>query len=153
ESIERTGLDPQRVAGQLVGEVHLALPVRQIAVFAPDKQTGRLNEISVPQAQTRSAEQSASPDGRSVVSLTSPTQPCIREPATLFVDEMLSARISREGGPLLVEAAALAGPLQTNQPQTDQEPWHLLVPMRVRGRLVGILALSRREDDQAYSDT
>ena len=154
ESIERTGLDPQRVAGQLVGEVHLALPVRQIAVFAPDKQSGHLNEISVPQAQTRSGDYSApSPDGRGVVSLASPMQPGMREPDTLFIDEMLSARLFREGSPLLVEVAPVFRTPQTDSARSDQESWHLLVPMRVRGRLVGILALSQREDDQAYSDT
>ncbi len=35
----------------------------------------------------------------------------------------------------------------------DLESWHLLLPMRVQNRLVAILALSRREDGQAYSDT
>ncbi len=154
ESIERTGLDPQRVAGQLIGEVHLALPVRQIAVFAPDKQSGRLNEISVPQAQTRSGDYSVpSPDGRGVVSLASPMQPGMREPGSLFIDEMLSARLFREGSPLLVEVGPVSSTLQADRAQPDQESWHLLVPMRVRGRLVGILALSQREDDQAYSDT
>jgi signal transduction histidine kinase len=151
ESIERTGLDPQRVAGRLIGEVHLALPVRQVAVFAPDKQSGRLLEVSVSQAQARPGEHN-----------------------TLFVDETLSARLFREGGPLLVEAAPMSskgaephrasgqasfmptvmpGPGQANGEQPDLESWHLLLPMRVRGRLIGVLALSRREDDQAYSDT
>ena len=92
----------------------------------------------------------------------------------LTIEESLLIHLSREARPLLVE------PLPTDKravelyqvseqketadlsrirvAQIDSVPsnlenWHLLVPMRVRGRLVGILALSRREDDQEYSDT
>ena len=36
ERIEHTGLNPQRIAGQLVSEVHLALPTPQVALFVPE---------------------------------------------------------------------------------------------------------------------
>lgn len=154
ESIERTGLDPQRVAGQLIGEVHLALPVRHVAIFAPDKQTGHLVRISVPQAYKWPGEHTAtSPESKGIVSLASPVQAGPPEQGKLFIDETLSARLFREGGPLLIEISQPSEPTQADQPQADLETWHLLIPMRVRGRLVGILALSRREDDQTYSDT
>src|SRR5579871_2846451 len=175
EGVERTGLDPQRVAGQLIGEVHLALPVRQVAVFAPHKQSGRLVEISVPKAAAKPTEYAApSPAGKSIVSLTTPAQPEVHEPGVLFVDETLSTRLFREGGPLMVEAVPMnrrsddphlvrklqnsgsmpaIAPDQPDHEQLDLESWHLLLPMRVRGRLVAILALSQREDEQSYSDT
>jgi signal transduction histidine kinase len=159
DSIERTGLDPQRVARQLISEVHLALPVYQIAVFAPDKETGHLLAIAVSHAQARPGGAiTASPTSRTVISLTAaaPQPPETPGYQKLFIDEPLSNRLYREGGPFLVEAA----PMDRNAPesyrariQQNRESWRLLVPMRVRGRLVGLLALSRREDDQAYSDT
>ncbi len=175
EGVERTGLDPERVAGQLIGEVHLALPVRQVAVFAPHQQSGRLIEISVPKDMANPEEQAApSSAGKNVVSLASPPQPGTRNPDVLFVDETLSTRLFRDGGPLRVEAIPMhrrsddphlvrklqssaslpaIGPDQPNQEQPDLESWHLLLPMRVRGRLVAILSLSQREDEQTYSDT
>ncbi|HEY7347876.1 MAG TPA: GAF domain-containing sensor histidine kinase [Ktedonobacterales bacterium] len=174
ETIERTGLDPQRIVGQLIGEVHLALPVRQVAVFVPDKTTGHLLEISVPHASARTGEPStASPSPGSAVAL-APSPQTPQPPSALFVDESLSVRLAREGGPLLVEPAptstragespqahahqgntssSITGAIQTELAPPDLDSWHLLTPMRVRGRLVGLLALSRREDDQMYSDT
>jgi signal transduction histidine kinase len=154
ESIERTGLDPQRVAGQLVGEVHLALPVRQVAVFVPDKQTGRLVEISVPQAYTRLGDYPlAVPEPKGTVSLAVPAQTGVQEHRALFIDEALSEKLFRDNGPFLVEAVRTSETSKPNRAEPDQEDWHLLVPMRVRGRLIGVLTLSQREDDQAYSDT
>lgn len=159
DSIERTGLDPQRVAGQLISEVHLALPVHQIAVFAPDKETGHLIAIAVSHAQARlGGSITSSPAARTVVALTSPASqpPETQEYQTLFIDEALSNRLYREGGPFLVEAVSRdRNALESYQAgaQQDRESWRLLVPMRVRGRLIGVLALSRREDNQAYSDT
>ncbi len=176
ESIERTGLDPQRIVGQLISEAHLALPVRQVAVFAPHKQTGRLIEITPPPAAPRPGEQAAPTSAnRGIVSLAPLPQPGAREPGVLFVDENLSTRLFRESSPLLVEAAPIsqkpddaslisklqqAGPAapigqpeQPDQERRDPERWHLLLPMRVRGRLVAILALAQREDEQSYSDT
>jgi|GEM_PF-1176186 len=179
ESIERTGLDPQRIVGQLVGEVHLALPVRQVAVFVPDQHTGRLVAVPVPQGSVKPREHAtALSQPKGAVSLMQPLQPLPQEYQVLPLDNSLSSRLSsREGGAVLVEPAlveqrmesrpaqgkeqraALSLPLsvneaaQTQSDQPDLESWHLLVPMRVRGRLVGILALSRREDEQAYSDT
>jgi signal transduction histidine kinase len=175
EGVERTGLDPQRVAGQLIGEIHLALPVRQVAVFAPHQQSGRLLEISVPKTATKPPEHAApAPAGKSVVSLADPPSIEPYEPGVLFIDETLSNRLSREGGPLMVEAVPLNrksddprlvrklqdaatapadAPDQATPEPPDLESWHLLLPMRVRGRLVAILALSHREDEQSYSDT
>jgi signal transduction histidine kinase len=175
ESVERTGLDPQRIAGQLIGEVHLALPVRRVAVFVPDKQSGRLMAVPVPQTNIKPDEQVASqPAPRSVVSLAPSAQPTTEQQSALLVDETLSTRLAREGAALLVEPASplqmaaearqssehqrpissqYPRPAEGEQEQPDLESWHLLVPMRVRGRLVGVLALSRREDDQDYSDT
>ncbi len=163
EGIERTGLNPRRIAGQLVGEVHLALPVRQVAVFAPDHPSGHLLEIRTPPARPRPAERAAeSPTLAEGVAL-APAAPPATKPRALFIDEQLSARLFREGAPLLVEPAPLPGwaaaSEQASKPQEptnappDLDSWHLLVPMRVRGRLVGALALSRREDDQDFSDT
>ncbi len=179
ESIERTGLDPLRIVGQLVGEVHLALPVRQVAVFVPDQHTGRLISLPVPQSSNKPGEHAAAlSQPKGAVALVQTPQPRPQEYTILPLDNTLYSRLSsREGGAVLVEPAPLeqrresspaqeresraaVSPLapgneasQTPGAQLDKESWHLLVPMRVRGRLVGILALSRREDDQAYSDT
>jgi signal transduction histidine kinase len=159
DRIERTGLDPQQVARQLIGEVHLALPVHQVGVFAPDKQTGYLLAVAVSRAQARPGEPLAAPPASRAVVPPPPPTPQAPEPQeqqALFIDEALSNRLFREGGSFLVEPMPMginAPELYWADDQPDYESWHLLVPMRVRGRLVGVLALSRREDDQAYSDT
>lgn len=175
ENIERTGLDPQRVAGQLISEIHMALPVRQVAVFAPDPQTGRLLAVAAPPAPPKPDEQGAAAPAPKGVVARAPSPPrAASQQEALFIDETLSARLSRDGEPLLVEpdlASIFApdpnsggkqqgalpstntGPIQTGPTAPDLDSWRLLLPMRVRGRLVALLALSRREDEQDYADT
>ncbi len=174
ETSERTGLDPLHLVGQLLGEIHLALPVRQAALFAPDKHTGRLVALPAPQT-SKPGEQAAAPPlskGDSPAGL----PPATQEQPILFIDDSVYHRLSREGRAAIVEPLPANWPIppstkvkgqRTSRPlqastgkdaqessnQPDLESWHLLVPMRVRGRLVGILALSRREDEQDYSDT
>ena len=146
ERIERTSLDPQHLAGQLVGEVHLALPVRQVAVFVPEKHTGQLVAVPVVPAGAKTEERAGGPIApRSSSPLQNAPEKLTRY-QPLFLDESASARLSRTGVPFLV--APESGSLDL-----EREYWHLLIPMRVHGRLVGVLALSRREDDQDYSDT
>jgi signal transduction histidine kinase len=154
-SIERTGLDPQRLAGQLVGEVHLALPVRQVIVFVPDKQSGQLLALPAPPTNNKAAAQ---PAPRWPISSPPPSETLHYAP--LLLDEAVAARLNRGGTPILVEPAPrVETPSSPDSSQpgesvpADLESWHLLIPMRVRGRLVGILALSRREDEQSYSHT
>src|SRR5579885_343781 len=174
ETSERTGLDPLHLAWQLLGEVHLALPVRRVAVFAPDKHTGRLVALPAPQTSKPGEQEAISslPKGDSPAGL----PPATQEQSILFIDDSVYHWLSREGKTAIVEPLPANWPIpastkakgqRTSRPlqastgedaqdssnQLDLESWHLLVPMRVRGRLVGILALSRREDEQAYSDT
>jgi len=174
ETIERTGLDPHRIVGQLIGEVHLALPVRQVAVFAPDKQTGHLIEVAVSQAGGYYGGHVNTPLSSGAVRLASPLLSVPQEPSVLYIDEALSMKFSIEGVSMLVEAVPTirrasdapdantfqhfpSSPMDESSAATLEQPslenWHLLVPMRVRGRLVAILALTRREDEQTYSDT
>ena len=160
ESIERSGLNPQRLAGQLVGEVHLALPVQQVAVFVPDKHTGQLVSLSRAREGAKTEERAGGP---TVAKISSPLQSAPEQPPyyqPLLLDEVASARLSRTGAPVLIapvpEAAAgePSGSAQGSIPSdSDTERWGLLIPMRVHGRLVGALALSHREDEQDYSDT
>jgi signal transduction histidine kinase len=160
ESIERSVLTPERLAGQLVGEVHLALPVRQVAVFAPDKSTGQLVALSGAPASAKTEERAGGP---TVAKTSSPLQSAPEQPIhyqPLLLDDVASARLSRAGGPILIapapESAAgeAFGSAQGSEPlDADTEHWRLLIPMRVHGRLVGVLALAHREDEQDYSDT
>ncbi len=139
-SARRSGLDPGLVVGQLVGEVHLALPVRQVAVFVPEPHSGQLLEALPLPPQSKPGDPA-------------PAQPPQTPGAPrriLSLEERVAALLSREGHPLLVEPATLHEEVGV---QPDLESWHLLVPMRVQDRLVGVLALSRREDDQDYSAT
>lgn len=146
ERIERTSLDPQHLAGQLVGEVHLALPVRQVAVFVPEKHTGQLVALPVVPAGAKTQERTGGPiASRSSSPLQSAPEKLTRY-QPLFLDESAAARLSRTGTPFLVAP-------ESGSSDLEREYWHLLIPMRVHGRLVGVLALSRREDDQDYSDT
>ena len=176
ESSERTGLDPERLVGQLIGEVHLALPVRQVAVFAPDKHTGRLVALPAPPTGARSGEHTTSETSRGVVALSPSSEPTTQEQKVLLIEDSVYSRLAWEGGVALIEPVPALkmppAPTQAQEPristplpapaeeaaqerggESDLESWHLLVPMRVRGRLVGILTLSRREDDQTYADT
>lgn len=176
ESSERTGLDPLRLVGQLIGEVHLALPVRQVAVFAPDKHTGRLLELPALQNSARPGGHAPSEASRGVVALRLPLEPIIQEQTVLLIDDSVYSHLTWQGRAALIEPVPAprmpSAPMQVQGPYistllpqpaaegaenrggtADLESWHLLVPMRVRGRLVGILALSRREDEQAYADT
>ncbi len=155
ESTERAGLDPQRLAGQLMSEVHLALPVRQVAVFVPDKHSGQL--LALPVSPTNNKAPAQMPSRWTSSSAPLPETP---RSARLLFDEAVSTRLTRKGVPVLVEPASIEEASSVSDrsafgesEQADMEMWHLLIPMRVSGRLVGILAMSRREDDQSYSNT
>jgi signal transduction histidine kinase len=160
ERIERSGLNPERLAGQLVGEVHLALPVRQVAVFVPDKHTGQLVPLSRAPANVKTEERTS---GSTVAKISSPLQSTPEQPPhyqPLLLDEVASTRLSRTGAPVLLapvpesDAREASNSAQgSRSSDLDTEHWRLLIPMRVHGRLIGTLALSHREDEQDYSDT
>lgn len=171
EALDRTGLQAERIAAQLVSEVHLALPVRRVALFVPEKRTRRLLAVSLLSARGGAGEQATmvrQPESQR----TSPPQPILDENTTLTLDAEVYARFNRGAKVVLVEPETpmqdsdeprgsptrqvwMSYTEQGDEPETvlDLESWHLFLPMRVQNRLVAILALSRREDGQAYSET
>ncbi|HEY7125564.1 MAG TPA: ATP-binding protein [Ktedonobacterales bacterium] len=173
EAIDRTGLQAERIAAQLVSEVHLALPVRRVALFVPEKRTRRLLAVLLPSAQATKEEQPTAVRPPEMQGVHTPP-PILDEATALTLDDIVYSQLNRGARVVLVEPdvhAAPSGEPRTNlhgsenQPNEhweaeveremmlDLESWHLLLPMRVQNRLVAILALSRREDGQAYSDT
>lgn len=142
--IASTAAEPQALAGQLVrqlvSEVHLALPVRQASVFVPEKQARHFVALG-------DQQNSIHPDVLFPPEISGMLVPPQRQESSLLhVDEVLATRLfSNSGRPVFV---ASVDPMQL-----EQESWHLLVPMRLHGRLVSLLALSRREDGQPYSAT
>jgi signal transduction histidine kinase len=173
EAGDRVGLQAERIAAQLVSEVHLALPVRRVMLFVPEKRTRRLLGVLPPSTQRATDEQIAiSP--QPVSQRAQQPRPILDETNTLTLDTGVYTRLNRGAKMVLVEPETPSRPSdgpgtesngRISEPAErrgagdetgtvfDLESWHLLLPMRVQNRLVAILALSRREDGQAYSDT
>jgi signal transduction histidine kinase len=171
EALDRAGLQAERIAAQLVSEVHLALPVRRAMLFVPEKRTKRLLAILPLPTQGRIGEQATI--SRLSGGQRAPAHQLIwDESATLTLDADVYDRLNRGARVVLVEPEVLRFPADRPRPEPngltnvpverpgaetetvlDLESWHLLLPLRVQSRLVAILALSRREDGQVYSDT
>jgi signal transduction histidine kinase len=147
QGIEETGLDPQRLVGQLLSEVHLALPVRLATVFVPDKHTGQL--FALPSAETGLAFQNGK-DGKGARSSD-------LQPQSLLLEAPVWTHLQRRHRPCFVEVNAGHPAPDTRRPSplqlAEDALWKLLIPMRVQRQLVGVLALGQREDKQPFSET
>ncbi len=171
EKARETGLDPRRLVGQIIGEVRLLLPVREVAVFAPDRRTARLVALLSPETEEGSGEPSTPPNilARSLSASTPQTK------VLLPIDQAIYNHLSHNSRPIPVELRQAVqhpsrnAPLQPGQgsnkmSSADGAPsgdggiliptfWHLLVPFTVEQHLVGVLAVGEREDGQGYSET
>ncbi len=145
EGGEHTRLDPQRIAAQLVGEAHLALPSRHIQLFLLNKETGHFLPV--------------------VADADSPLQ----LDDTLYTALNTSLKSDKRRGPILVEpyspdpsgfekwptgplphVSLAQGQIPTQENEFGVSTWQVLMPIGVHN-VEAILALGKRDDELPYS--
>lgn len=115
--------EPQQIVTELIGEIRLALPVRDIVCLARNEEDGLFEPIG---------------DGFGNHS----------PPLNLPLEDPLAARLQQRGQPLTradISEATLAGE------ETRYGVWECFVPIMLEDRLLGIVTLGPREDGMGYS--
>jgi signal transduction histidine kinase len=131
-------LSPLDIAEEIASEVQLALPVSDVAIFI-QQDDGTYAQVF--------------PKSTPV-----PAQPASPTPVVIPRNYPPLALLAR-GGPLTREEIGPPRPYVRTRPNpfpTSADPftvWHLFVPIVLRDRLIGFVALSPRTDGQQYSQT
>lgn len=138
EMLEHTGNDPARVAQQLIGEVHLHLPVRDVALYTPQKEAESFSPLIGEEAPLLLED-------AVLIDLLKMSDPVLVEPH--FPTPTPASRNSADPPP-----ATALDTFSAAAKEIPDKAWQVLVPLGTHG-LAGILALGKRDDGQPYSQT
>ncbi len=127
--------DPAEIATELIGEVKLALPVRQAALFVANPDTGQF-------ARVRDDVTPSAP--LTIFDSNHPVPEMLRMRGAVISAEEVTLRPTKVILPVLPNV----------RPDVDPaEGWELFVPMVLRDDLIGFLTLGERDDEFFYSVT